>query len=52
MRTDNPAIERVYTAGMNLAMQLRLVKKHEEAHQIEMWTLSLCEDLEEEDGNG
>ena len=40
-------IKRVYNAGMALANQLRLIGKHDESHQIEVWTLALCKELEE-----
>jgi len=39
-------IKRVYTAGMHLAGELRLLGKHDEAHQIEVWVLALCKELE------
>jgi hypothetical protein len=45
MKLEEQDVKRVYTAGMNLANQLRLIGKHDEAHQIEVWILSLCEDL-------
>ena len=38
---------RLYTAGMNLADALRLLGKHDESHQIEVWVLALCRELEE-----
>ena len=48
MRTTNEqTISRLYTAGMNLAQQLRMSGLSDEAHQIEVWVLSLVEDLKE-----
>ena len=41
-------IKRVYTAGMNLAGELRLLGKHDESHQIEVWVLALCKELEKQ----
>ena len=35
------AMDNVYQAGMQLANALRLIGKHEEAHDIEVWVLSL-----------
>lgn len=40
-------IKRLYTAGMNLANELRLLGKHDESREIEMWVLALCRELEE-----
>ena len=34
-------MDNVYQAGMQLANALRLIGKHEEAHDIEVWVLSL-----------
>jgi hypothetical protein len=34
-------MEKVYQAGMQLANALRLIGKHEEAHEIEVWVLDL-----------
>jgi hypothetical protein len=45
MKLEEQDIKYVYTAGMNLANKLRLTGQHEEANQIEIWILSLCEEL-------
>jgi len=34
-------VDRLYQTGMQFAHRLRLVGKHEEANEIEMWTLAL-----------
>ena len=47
MKLEPQDIKRVYNAGMALANQLRLVGKHDEAHQTEVWVLSICKELEE-----
>lgn len=47
MKLEPHEIKRVYTAGMHLAGELRLLSKHDEAHQIEVWILALCKELEE-----
>ena len=46
MKPKPQDIKRVYNAGMALANQLRLVGKHDEAHQTEVWVLALCKELE------
>ena len=46
MKLEPQDIKRVYTAGMHLAGELRLLSKHDEAHQIEVWILALCKELE------
>jgi len=35
----------IYTLAMNLANKLRLVNRHDEAHQIEVWVLALVKEL-------
>ena len=35
----------IYTLAMNLANKLRLVGKHDDAHQIEVWALALIKQL-------
>lgn len=45
MKKPSPElIERLYTTGMHLADCLRLLGKHEESHQVELWVLSLCKE--------
>ena len=46
MKPEPQGIKRVYNAGMALANQLRLLGKHDEAHQTEVWVLALCKELE------
>jgi hypothetical protein len=41
-------VDRLYQTGMQFAHRLRLVGKHEEANEIEMWTLALKAQLVEE----
>lgn len=40
--------DKLYNAGMQLANALRLLGKHEEAHEIEMWVLAMVEELKGE----
>lgn len=35
----------LYTNGMNLAQNLRMVQMHEEAHQLEVWVLALRKEI-------
>lgn len=37
--------DKIYNAGMQLANALRLAGLHEEAHEIELWVLSLVIEL-------
>jgi hypothetical protein len=41
-------VDRLYQTGMQFAHRLRLVGKHEEANEIEIWTLALKAQLVEE----
>jgi hypothetical protein len=41
-------VDRLYQTGMQFAHRLRLVGKHEEANEIEMWTLELKAQLVKE----
>lgn len=43
--TPSHRVESVYQSGMQLANALRLVGKHEDAHEVELWVLSLMEEL-------
>ncbi len=40
--------DKLYTAGMQLANALRLLGKHEDAHDLELWVLGLVEELKGE----
>lgn len=48
MDTDelNKLLDRFYTTGMHLADCLRLLGKHEDSKQIEMWVLNLCKEYQ------
>ena len=35
----------LYTNGMNLAQNLRLLRMHEEAHDLEVWILRLRKEI-------
>lgn len=39
--TRSHLVQRVYNSGMQLADALRLLGKHEESHEIEVWVLNL-----------
>ncbi len=39
--TNSHYAEMAYQAGMQLANALRLLGKHEESHEIEVWVLNL-----------
>ena len=45
--TSQETLARLYTAGMHLAQQLRLVGLSDEAHQIEVWVLAIVKELGE-----
>lgn len=37
--------DRLYTIGMQFADCLRLLGKHEESHEVEVWVLSMVREL-------
>ena len=37
-------IDRFYTTGMHLADCLRLMGKHDESHEVEVWVLAICKE--------
>lgn len=41
---DQKLIDRFYTTGMQLADCLRLMGKHNESHEVEVWVLALCKE--------
>lgn len=41
-------IDQLYTSGMHFANALRVVGRHEEAHDTELWVLGLQADLKHE----
>jgi hypothetical protein len=41
-------VDAFYQAGMAFANQLRLIGKHESAHEIEVYTLEIKQELENE----
>jgi hypothetical protein len=43
--TNEETIQRLYTTGMQFAGMLRLVGRHEEAHEMELWVLALQAEL-------
>jgi hypothetical protein len=43
--TNEEIIQRLYTTGMQFAGMLRLVGRHEEAHEMELWVLALQAEL-------
>jgi hypothetical protein len=43
--TDSQNVERLYQTGMQLAHYMRLLGKHEEAHEVELWVLALKKEL-------
>jgi hypothetical protein len=38
--------DRFYHSGMQLADCLRLMGKHDECRQVELWVLALCREIE------
>jgi hypothetical protein len=43
--TDSHYVQRLYDLGMQLAHYMRLLGKHEEAHEVELWVLALKKEL-------
>jgi hypothetical protein len=41
-------IDQLYNAGMQMAHALRLLKRSEEAHEVEVWVLALRQELRQE----
>ena len=44
--TDRHYVQRLYDTGMQLAHYMRLLGKHEEAHEVEVWVLNLKREQE------
>lgn len=38
-------IDRFYTTGMHLADCLRLMGKHDESREVEVWVLAICKEI-------
>ena len=45
--TDRHYVQRLYDLGMQLAHYMRLLGKHEEAHEVEVWVLNLKREVSE-----